>query len=152
MNKKKVIIICCIIVVIAIILIILRNYVFGFKMKDTVEFIKLGNNMENITLSAYSIMTEETVEITDKEDVKRILELVKDVKVKKEIFSTITGGIDFIVQNDEDGKEFRLFVGVGLVTINNKQYIPQGDYNSTVRIQIEEILKKYVDLEDFKIA
>lgn len=146
MNKKKAVIIVFIVIVLVILCLVMRNYIFGFKVKSHYEISDFFANIENISdISIYKNNYQyDTMHlITSEEEKEELISLISNAKLKRPLTDWVGGARNIVMKNEKNGDEIEVSIGPNWILINHKQYRLIEDNKSELYNRVKEIVDKY---------
>lgn len=140
-NINK-ILIAVFIVVLLLALVILYKFVIGFKLN-------IENKIKDISKSSIFIVTHDDnrVQITEKEDIEKIIQSLNDTRVKYSINPGkwwIGGAYSLIILDNETNKEIKVSIHPVQMVVNGTRYIINEEYENITYSDIDKIIQKYV--------
>lgn len=139
MKKENIIIFS---VIILIVILVITGYFMFNDNKEVInnnDFKKIYENKENIEVYIKNTQKAENIEITDREDISYILDLLKDEKIKSVKKGEETLGGNYSLRFSLNGEDTVINIFDAQISINEKNYYTENN----IKEKIHDIMKKY---------
>lgn len=138
--KKENIIVFSIIILITILIITCYFIISDNKeVKNNNDFKKIYKSKESVEVYIKNTQKNENIEITDKEDINYILDLLKDEKIKSVKKGEETLGGNYSLRFSLNGEDTVINIFDTQISINEKSYYTKNN----IKEKINDIIKKY---------
>lgn len=143
MNKKYIILFLIVIIILILIFILIQNSTK--ELSKIVSFKNVYQNeddIENITIKIIDLQNNSEKPITNKEDIKIIINLIKNSKIKpiSKEKQLLGGAYTFKISNSKSNKTVKISINNTQLTIDDKKlYKTENDLTKSIK----EIYTKY---------
>lgn len=138
----------CILIIIAILVILVSCYFIffrSFKLSNHIAFRKVYSSEEdidNIEITIIGYLNEELAKVTDKEDIKTIINTIKDEVLVNDVGlgETLLGkAYRFLIKNNKNGNEVKISLCGDQMSVNSKNF----SLDKNLVIVLTDVYSKY---------
>lgn len=138
----------CILIIIAILVILVSCYFIffrSFKLSNHIAFRKVYSSEEdidNIEITIIGYLNEELAKVTDKEDIKTIINTIKDEVLVNDVGlgETLLGkAYRFLIKNNKNGNEVKISLCGDQMSVNSKTF----SLDKNLVIVLTDVYSKY---------
>ena len=138
----------CILVIIAILVILVSCYFIffrSFKLSNHIAFRKVYSSEEdidNIEITIIGYLNEELAKVTDKEDIKTIINTIKDEVLVNDVGlgeELLGKAYRFLIKNNKNGNEVKISLCGDQMSVNSKNF----SLDKNLVIVLTDVYSKY---------
>lgn len=138
----------CILIIIAILVILVSCYFIffrSFKLSNHIAFRRVYSSEEdidNIEITIIGYLNEELAKVTDKEDIKTIINTIKDEVLVNDVGlgETLLGkAYRFLIKNNKNGNEVKISLCGDQMSVNSKTF----SLDKNLVIVLTDVYSKY---------
>lgn len=138
----------CILIIIAILVILVSCYFIffrSFKLSNHIAFRRVYSSEEdidNIEITIIGYLDEELAKVTDKEDIKTIINTIKDEVLVNDVGlgETLLGkAYRFLIKNNKNGNEVKISLCGDQMSVNSKTF----SLDKNLVIVLTDVYSKY---------
>lgn len=138
----------CILIIIAILVILVSCYFIffrSFKLSNHIAFRRVYSSEEdidNIEITIVGYLDEELAKVTDKEDIKTIINTIKDEVLVNDVGlgETLLGkAYRFLIKNNKNGNEVKISLCGDQMSVNSKNF----SLDKNLVIVLTDVYSKY---------
>lgn len=138
----------CILIIIAILVILVSCYFIffrSFKLSNHIAFRRVYSSEEdidNIEITIIGYLNEELAKVTDKEDIKTIINTIKDEVLVNDVGlgETLLGkAYRFLIKNNKNGNEVKISLCGDQMSVNSKNF----SLDKNLVIVLTDVYSKY---------
>lgn len=138
----------CILIIIAILVILVSCYFIffrSFKLSNHIAFRKVYSSEEdidNIEITIIGYLNEELAKVTDKEDIKTIINTIKDEVLVNDVGlgeELLGKAYRFLIKNNKNGNEVKISLCGDQMSVNSKTF----SLDKNLVIVLTDVYSKY---------
>lgn len=138
----------CILIIIAILVILVSCYFIffrSFKLSNHIAFRRVYSSEEdidNIEITIIGYLDEELAKVTDKEDIKTIINTIKDEVLVNDVGlgeELLGKAYRFLIKNDKNGNEVKISLCGDQMSVNSKNF----SLDKNLVIVLTDVYSKY---------
>lgn len=138
----------CILIIIAILVILVSCYFIffrSFKLSNHIAFRKVYSSEEdidNIEITIIGYLNEELAKVTDKEDIKTIINTIKDEVLVNDVGlgeELLGKAYRFLIKNNKNGNEVKISLCGDQMSVNSKNF----SLDKNLVIVLTDVYSKY---------
>ena len=138
----------CILIIIAILVILVSCYFIffrSFKLSNHIAFRRVYSSEEdidNIEITIIGYLNEELAKVTDKEDIKTIINTIKDEVLVNDVGlgeELLGKAYRFLIKNNKNGNEVKISLCGDQMSINSKNF----SLDKNLVIVLTDVYSKY---------
>lgn len=138
----------CILIIIAILVILVSCYFIffrSFKLSNHIAFRRVYSSEEdidNIEITIIGYLNEELAKVTDKEDIKTIINTIKDEVLVNDVGlgeELLGKAYRFLIKNNKNGNEVKISLCGDQMSVNSKNF----SLDKNLVIVLTDVYSKY---------
>lgn len=138
----------CILIIIAILVILVSCYFIffrSFKLSNHIAFRRVYSSEEdidNIEITIVGYLNEELAKVTDKEDIKTIINTIKDEVLVNDVGlgeELLGKAYRFLIKNNKNGNEVKISLCGDQMSVNSKNF----SLDKNLVIVLTDVYSKY---------
>ena len=138
----------CILIIIAILVILVSCYFIffrSFKLSNHIAFRRVYSSEEdidNIEITIIGYLNEELAKVTDKEDIKTIINTIKDEVLVNDVGlgeELLGKAYRFLIKNNKNGNEVKISLCGDQMSVNSKNF----SLDKNLVIVLTDVYRKY---------